>query len=123
MAKSSSDRSTIDLFSKTRGRPRTHLLSRQEQLKASKKVQRIKQKQQGLKRMEVVLDNSTLEKLDLMCTIADIKRADWISEIIEKQFASVKTQKRLQATHITTSMTKQEAEQGTEQEEQITEES
>lgn len=96
MAKSSSDRNTIDLFSKARGRPRTHLLSRQEQLKVSKKAQRMKQKQQGLKRMEVVLSSDTLEKLDLLCEMADIKRSDWINNTIEKLFASKKTQKELQ---------------------------
>lgn len=82
MAKSSADRSTIDLFSKSRGRPRTHLLSRQEQLKVNKKVQRLKEKQQGLKRIEVTLDQNTIEQLDTLCEMHELKRADWVTKLI-----------------------------------------
>lgn len=95
MAKSSSDRNTIDLFSKTRGRPRTQILSRQEQLKVSKKVQRIKQKQQGLKRVEVILSKETIEKLDQLCEIEGVKRADWIESTIESLFSDSNTQRKI----------------------------
>ncbi|MCZ2720532.1 hypothetical protein O1D97_02430 [Marinomonas sp. 15G1-11] len=44
MAKSSSDRNTIDLFGKTRGRPVTQPLPRKEQLKKNKQIQRAKEK-------------------------------------------------------------------------------
>ena len=95
MAKSSSDRNTIDLFSKTRGRPRTQILSRQEQLKVSKKTQRLKQKEQGLKRIEVILDRELIEKLDILCEIDDIKRADWLANQINTYLSDSKIQKKI----------------------------
>ena len=93
MAKSSSDRNTIDLFGKTRGRPATHPLPRKEQLKKNKRLQRAKAKEQGIKRIEVVLDQETIEKLDAMCEQQDIKRADWLTIQIALAFSKKKIQK------------------------------
>jgi len=90
MAKSSSDRNTIDLFSKTRGRPRTQILSRQEQLKANKKTQRIRQNQQGQKRIEVILNYETIKKLDQLCELEGVKRADWITEQINLLYSNLR---------------------------------
>lgn len=95
MAKSSSDRNTIDLFSKTRGRPKTRPLTRKDQLKTNKRNQRLKDKKEGLKRVEIILDTETLEKLDQLCELDSQKRADWISEQIALAHAKPKTKKRL----------------------------
>lgn len=93
MAKSSSDRNTIDLFSKTRGRPKTRPLTRKDQLKANKRNQRLKEKKQGLKRVEITLENDVLEKLDQLCEQEGIKRADWIMQQVSLMHAKPKTKK------------------------------
>ncbi|WOD06903.1 LexA regulated protein [Marinomonas sp. GJ51-6] len=90
MAKASSDRNTIDIFGKTPGRPRTHMLSRKEQLKINKRAQREKEKAQGLKRLELVIDQSTLEQLDFLCEKQGIKRAEWLTQQINKIMKSAK---------------------------------
>ncbi|MBJ7550116.1 LexA regulated protein [Marinomonas ostreistagni] len=79
MAKASSDRNTIDLFGKVRGRPRTHPLPRKDQLKANKRAQREKEKSLGMKRVELVVDEDTVKKLDMLCDMSGIKRADWLT--------------------------------------------
>lgn len=95
MAKSYSDRNTIDLFSKTRGRPKTRPLTRKDQLKTNKRNQRLKEKKQGLKRVEITLDVETLNMLDLLCELDNLKRADWIASQIELMHAKPKVKKRL----------------------------
>lgn len=79
MAKASSDRNTIDLFGTVRGRPRTHPLPRKDQLKANKRAQREKEKSLGMKRVELIVDEDTVKKLDMLCELSGIKRADWLT--------------------------------------------
>ena len=95
MAKSSSDRNTIDLFSKTRGRPKTRPLTRKDQLKTNKRNQRLKEKKQGLKRVEITLESESLEMLDQLCELESIKRADWIIQQIALTHAKPKIKKQL----------------------------
>lgn len=95
MAKSSSDRNTIDLFSKTRGRPKTRPLNRKDQLKTNKRNQRLKEKKQGLKRVEITLDTETLSMLDQLCEFDNLKRADWIAGQVALMHAKPKVKKRL----------------------------
>ena len=90
MAKASSDRNTIDIFGKTLGRPRTQMLTRKEQLKINKRIQREKEKAQGLKRLELVIDQATLENLDFLCEKSDLKRAEWLTQQINKAMKSKK---------------------------------
>lgn len=90
MAKASSDRNTIDLFGKDRGRPRTHPLPRKDQLKVNKRVQRQKEKSLGMKRVELVLDEDTVKKLDMLCDMSGIKRADWITMQVALAFNKAK---------------------------------
>lgn len=87
MAKSNSDRNTIDLFGKTRGRPRTHPLNRKDQLKQNKRQQRAKDKAEGKKRLELVLDQATIEKLDALCESNNMKRHEWLGELIEHTYS------------------------------------
>lgn len=79
MAKASSDRNTIDLFGSVRGRPRTHPLPRKDQLKANKRIQREKEKTLGMKRLELTVDEDTINKLDQLCDMSGIKRSDWLT--------------------------------------------
>ena len=94
MAKSSSDRNTIDLFSKTRGRPKTRPLTRKDQLKTNKRNQRLKEKKQGLKRVEITLENDVLEMLDQLCEQEGMKRAEWIAQQVALAHAKPKAKKR-----------------------------
>lgn len=98
MAKSSSDRNTIDLFSKTRGRPKTRPLTRKDQLKTNKRNQRLKEKQQGLKRVEITLESNVLEMLDQLCEQEGMKRAEWIVQQVTLAQAKPKAKKRPPAT-------------------------
>lgn len=84
MAKSSSDRNTIDLFGKSAGRPRTQALTRKDQLKINKRTQREKEKAQGFKRLELVIEQDVLDKLDQLCEKNGLKRAEWLTQQINK---------------------------------------
>ncbi|MBD5770169.1 LexA regulated protein [Marinomonas colpomeniae] len=88
MAKSSSDRNTIDLFGKSAGRPRTQALTRKDQLKVNKRVQREKERAQGLKRLELIIEQETLDKLDQLCEKNGLKRAEWLTQQINKSIVS-----------------------------------
>ncbi|MEO9655025.1 LexA regulated protein [Marinomonas sp.] len=93
MAKASSDRNTIDLFTTSPGRPRKHPLTRKDQLKVNKRVQRQKEKAQGLKRLELVVDQETITKLDQLCERNDIKRAEWLTMQIALSYSKIKNKK------------------------------
>lgn len=84
MAKASSDRNTIDLFGKAPGRPRTQPLTRKDQLKLNKRAQREKEKSQGLKRLELLIEQDAIDKLDTLCELNGLKRADWLTLQINK---------------------------------------
>lgn len=91
MAKASSDRNTIDLFGKSPGRPRSKVLTRKDQLKINKRLQREKEKVLGLKRLELVIDQDTINKLDQLCEAQDIKRSEWITLAINNSLEKTKT--------------------------------
>ena len=84
MAKASSDRNTIDLFGKSPGRPRTQPLTRKDQLKINKRAQREKEKAQGLKRLELIIEQDIIDKLDKLCELNGLKRAEWLTQQINK---------------------------------------
>ncbi|MBR7888942.1 LexA regulated protein [Marinomonas sp. A79] len=90
MAKASSDRNTIDLFGKAPGRPRTQPLTRKDQLKINKRAQREKEKALGLKRLELVVEQDTIAKLDALCEQAGVKRTEWLTQHINKTFGKSK---------------------------------
>ena len=90
MAKASSDRNTIDLFGKSPGRPRTQPLTRKDQLKLNKRAQREKEKAQGLKRLELIVEQDIIDKLDELCELNGIKRAEWLTLQINKSLAKSK---------------------------------
>lgn len=90
MAKASSDRNTIDLFGKSPGRPRTQPLTRKDQLKVNKRVQREKEKAQGLKRLELIIEQEVLDKLDQLCEKNGLKRAEWLTQQINRSMGMTK---------------------------------
>ncbi|WP_100636009.1 LexA regulated protein [Marinomonas sp. ef1] len=91
MAKASSDRNTIDLFGKSPGRPRTQPLTRKDQLKINKRAQREKEKAQGLKRLELIIEQDIIDKLDKLCEINGLKRAEWLTLQINKSLDKPKS--------------------------------
>ncbi|PYF84234.1 MULTISPECIES: LexA regulated protein [Marinomonas] len=93
MAKASSDRNTIDLFGKSPGRPRSQPLTRKDQLKLNKRAQREKEKAQGLKRLELLIEQEVIEKLDQLCNLNGLKRAEWLTLQINSSLANGKTTK------------------------------
>lgn len=90
MAKASSDRNTIDLFGKAPGRPRTQPLTRKDQLKINKRAQREKEKAQGLKRLELIIEQDLIDKLDKLCEMNGLKRAEWLTQQINKSLEKTK---------------------------------
>lgn len=91
MAKASSDRNTIDLFGKSPGRPRTQPLTRKDQLKINKRAQREKEKAQGLKRLELIIEQDIIDKLDKLCEMTGLKRAEWLTQQINKSLDKTKS--------------------------------
>ncbi|WP_421850973.1 LexA regulated protein [Marinomonas sp.] len=91
MAKASSDRNTIDLFGKSPGRPRTQPLTRKDQLKINKRAQREKEKAQGLKRLELIIEQDIIDKLDKLCEMNGLKRAEWLTQQINKSLDKTKS--------------------------------
>jgi hypothetical protein len=70
------DRSTIDMFSRPeRGRPRTNPYDRNTQLKLSKHLQRDRDKNKGMRRIEVKLNIDVIEVLDALATELGLSRA------------------------------------------------
>lgn len=77
------DRTTIDMFSRPeRGRPKTSPYDRSVQLRMSKRNQRARDKQKGLRRVEVKLDQEVIAVMDSLCETRDISRADLIEQAL-----------------------------------------
>lgn len=92
MAKLSVDRTTIDLFEseKQRGRPKSSPYSREQQIRINKKNQLLRDKQAGLKRVEIKLDR---EAYDTASEIADeqgISRSELLARIINESLKNYK---------------------------------
>lgn len=77
------DRTTIDMFSRReRGRPKTSPYDRNTQLKISKRQQRARDKENGLRRLEIKLSGMAVDQLDQMCAETGRSRAELIEEAI-----------------------------------------
>ncbi|WP_115718451.1 LexA regulated protein [Gallaecimonas mangrovi] len=85
MAKESTDRITIDLFAeeKRRGRPKTNPLSRQVQLKVNKRNQIKRDKQKGLKRVELKVDSELFDTLNDLAKAQSMSRSELIESILK----------------------------------------
>ena len=59
------DRTTIDMFvERSKGRPRSNPYARDVQLRINKRVQRTRDKDKGMRRMEVKVPAELIKKLD-----------------------------------------------------------
>ncbi|GLP96254.1 LexA regulated protein [Paraferrimonas sedimenticola] len=90
MAKESHDRTTIDLFDDVpkRGRPRTNPLSRSQQLKVNKRNQILRDRANGLKRIEVKVSQPLLDALNNAALASNISRSQLIESILIKELLS-----------------------------------
>ncbi|WP_019674375.1 LexA regulated protein [Arsukibacterium perlucidum] len=86
MAKIATDRTTIDLFAaeKRPGRPKTNPLPREEQLKLNKRNQIKRDRNNGLKRIEVKVSGQLYEALSQAAERANTTRSNLIEQLLEQ---------------------------------------
>lgn len=87
MAKESSDRITDDLFAcEVRlGRPKSNPHPRKVQLRINKQKQALRDKQKGLKRIELKVDNQLFEALNELSKKQNISRGELINQLLHAQ--------------------------------------
>ena len=87
MAKETCDRVTNDLFANEVriGRPKSNPHSRRVQLKLNKQKQMQRDKQKGLKRIELKVDNDLYEQLNALSKKQNISRAELINQLLHAQ--------------------------------------
>lgn len=91
MAKAAVDRTTIDLFAndKQRGRPKTSPYSREQQLRINKKNQLTRDKQAGLKRVEIKLHRDVYDKASELAKERGMSRGELLAELINESFKNL----------------------------------
>lgn len=91
MAKAAVDRTTIDLFAndKQRGRPKTSPYSREQQLRINKKNQLTRDKQAGLKRVEIKLHRDIYDQASELAKERGISRGELLAELINESFKNL----------------------------------
>ena len=89
MAKSETDRTTLDLFEyeKRPGRPKTNPLPRDMQLKVNKRNQIKRDKARGLKRVEFKVSSQLYKALSDMADAQNISRSALIETILQERLA------------------------------------
>ena len=87
MAKEQADRTTFDLFAdeKRRGRPRSNPLPRSQQLKVNKRKQILRDKEKGLKRIELKVSQQLFDILNEKALAENISRAQLIESMLIAQ--------------------------------------
>lgn len=90
MAKSTSDRTTQDLFADDRrpGRPRTNPLPRDEQIRINKRNQVKRDKAKGLRRIECKVSPEIYDALQRVADAKQISRSTLIGQILSDQLMS-----------------------------------
>ena len=93
MAKEQTDRTTIDLFANERrpGRPKTNPLSRDEQLRINKRNQLKRDKNRGLKRVELKLNADAVDALNELAEARNISRSELIEEMLITQLETLRS--------------------------------
>ena len=91
MAKESFDRITSDLFANEvrPGRPKSSPHSRQVQLKINKQKQTLRDKQNGLKRIELKVESELFDKLNALSITQNISRAELINKLLHAQLNQI----------------------------------
>ncbi|WP_430462600.1 LexA regulated protein [Thalassolituus sp. LLYu03] len=80
------DRTTIDMFAPSRpGRPRSNPYNRSQQSRINKRVQRQRDRLNGLQRLEIKLEEEVVKHLDKVCDDLELSRAD-VVELALKQW-------------------------------------
>ena len=94
MAKERTDRTTLDLFANERrpGRPKTNPLSRDEQLRINKRNQLKRDKNRGLKRVELKLNADAVDALNELADARKISRSELIEEMLIAQLEMLRSQ-------------------------------
>ncbi|OSM96389.1 MULTISPECIES: LexA regulated protein [Lonsdalea] len=89
MAKEQTDRTTPDLFADERrpGRPKTNPLSRDEQLRINKRNQLRRDKNRGLRRVELKINAEAVDILNALAEEKKISRSELIEQILLSQLA------------------------------------
>lgn len=87
MAKETFDSSTLDLFAneKRRGRPRSNPLPREQQLKINKRKQMLRDKEKGLKRIELKVSQALHDALNQQAIAKKVSRSQLIESILQQQ--------------------------------------
>ncbi|WMC11969.1 LexA regulated protein [Oceanimonas pelagia] len=90
MAKQEADRTTLDLFADDRrpGRPKTNPLPRQVQLKLNKRNQLKRDRERGLRRIELKVDEQLFSKLNVLANERRLSRAELIHALLLQQLAT-----------------------------------
>jgi len=91
MAKVSVDRATIDLFAtdKQRGRPKSSPYSREQQMRINKKNQLVRDKQNGLKRVEIKLHREMYDKASVLAADKGVSRSELLAELINNSLENL----------------------------------
>ena len=91
MAKATIDRTTIDLFAtdKQRGRPKSSPYSREQQIRINKKNQLTRDKQAGLKRVEIKLRREIYDDATVIAEERGISRSELLAELIEESLKNL----------------------------------
>ncbi|MEI6897451.1 MAG: LexA regulated protein [Psychromonas sp.] len=87
MAKESFDRITHDLFADEvrPGRPKSNPHSRKVQLKINKQKQVLRDRQKGLKRIELKVDSKLFSLLNKLSKEQNINRSELITQLLHAQ--------------------------------------
>ena len=87
MAKEQTDRTTLDLFADERrpGRPKTSLLTRDEQLRINKRNQLKRDKVRGLRRVELKMSSEAVDALNTLAAQQNISRSELIEQMLLAQ--------------------------------------
>jgi hypothetical protein len=81
------DRTTIDMFKETqKGRPRSNPYPREVQIRINKRVQRMRDKHKGMRRMEVKMPTELVEQLDEYAKQQECTRTEVVELCIVEWF-------------------------------------
>lgn len=107
MAKEQTDRTTLDLFANERrpGRPKTNPLSRDEQLRINKRNQLRRDRVNGLRRVELKLNEDAVNALNELASAKNVSRSELIEEILLEQLAQTYALKNIKAKKISRKIT------------------
>ncbi|MFC3679836.1 LexA regulated protein [Bacterioplanoides pacificum] len=83
------DRTTIDMFARRgRGRPRSNPYDRALQCRQNKRTQRMRDKANDMRRLEVRIEGRVVDGLDDACELLNMSRAE-IMELALKQWLHI----------------------------------